>query len=387
MENSMVIMAMGYNRPKALKRLLQSLAKLKIEGQIPLLISIDAEGGDDVVDIASDFVWPYGEKEVLIHEKKLGLKEHFFFSGDITEKYGNVLFVEDDLVISPESIKFVDQFISKYKSDDRVAGASLYNPSYMEGLSLRFYKLEDGSDVFFFQQPYWGNVWIKEKWDLFKEWYETYEYHPEILPQHVARWKKTSFKKVYIQYLIEKERYFVTPRISLATNCADPGLHIQQHTSVFQTPYALKWDYFRLIDFDDSYAIYDAFFEIIPGVLKKLNPTLGYYDFTVDLYGRKSNHAKYILTTLPVKKSILTFSIDYKPWELAVADNLVGNGISLADSIDVIWNKHWLKTQLARDVANHYGLNLDSVWFLLKRVLSRKIRAIEVRISRKFGGS
>ena len=386
MENALAIMAMGYNRPNSLRRLLQSLLKLKIDAQVPLLISIDAGGGQDVIDIANAFVWPYGEKEVLVHEKKLGLRDHFFFSGDITEKYENVLFVEDDLVISPESVKFADQFISKYKNEDRVAGASLYDPAYMEGLALRFYKLEDGSDVYFFQQPYWGNVWMKEKWAQFRKWYETYECRPELLPQHIAQWKKTSFKKVYIQYLIETNRYFVTPRASLATNCADPGLHIQQHTSVFQTPYALKWDDFRFIDFDESVAIYDAFFEIVPEVLKKLNPVLANYDVTVDLYGRKSQHAQYVITTMPVKKAVLTFNADYKPWELAVANNLIGDGIALAESSDFIRDEHWIKAQLAGDVAKHYGLNLGSVWILLKTVLNRKIGAAKARLRRKFGG-
>lgn len=382
MKNTLAIMVMGYNRPNSLKRVLNSLLSVEIDGTVPLIISIDAGGDADVIKIANEFEWVNGEKEVLVHNEKLGLKKHFFFSGDLTEKYENVLFIEDDLIVSPACVKFADQFISEYADEERVAGASLYDPAYMEGLSLKFNKLEDGYDIYFFQQPYWGNVWMKDKWKKFKDWYQSYEYKPELLPSHVAAWQMTSFKKVYIQYLIETNRYFVTPRVSLATNCADPGLHIRQQTTVFQCPFAVRWDNFRFCSIDDSLAIYDAFFEIVPDVLKKVNPKLENYDFAVNLYGRKKVDTPYVITTMNTEKAILSFSDNIKPWELAIVHDIYGEGVCLSKVENVIYSKKNIKNQLGKDIIKHYGIDMRTVTLLCFSVLKRKMNALKARIKR-----
>lgn len=388
MNNKLAIMAMGYNRPDSLRRLLTSLLKLKNANGVKLIISIDAGGVDEVYEVANTFLWPYGEKEVICHSKRLGLKEHFFFSGDLTGKYENILFVEDDLVVSPYSLLFADAIISRYGDDERISGGSLYDPAYMEGLQLRFYKLEEGSDVYFFQQPYWGNVWMKEKWNAFREWYKTYRCKPELLPEHISKWAETSFKKIYIQYLIETNRYFVAPRVSLATNCADPGLHIRQQTEVFQCPFAMRWNEFRLSDFDESCAVYDAFFEISPEVLKRCNPELRNYDFEVNLYGRKTIiNKEYEFTSLDASSTELEYSSSIKPWELAIAAGVSGKGVRLSKRNAIERDNKVLEKQLAVDVTKHYGLGTKDIKILGMFVFKRKIKALKAVIIRKFGGS
>ena len=80
------IVVVTYNRPDSLKRLLGSLSKARYPDGVPLVISID--GGDsheeEVVKIAGEFPWPHGKKEVICHEKNLGLRKHILTKVDVT---------------------------------------------------------------------------------------------------------------------------------------------------------------------------------------------------------------------------------------------------------------------------------------------------------------
>ena len=92
------IVVVTYNRPDSLMRLLGSLTKARYPVGVPLIISID--GGDNrekqVVKIAEEFPWPHGKKEVICHEKNLGLRKHILSCGDLTERYDSVIVLEDD---------------------------------------------------------------------------------------------------------------------------------------------------------------------------------------------------------------------------------------------------------------------------------------------------
>ena len=55
----------------------------------------------DVVDLANGFVWNFGEKSVLHHDQNLGLRAHIISIGDLTYKFGSIILLEDDLIVSP----------------------------------------------------------------------------------------------------------------------------------------------------------------------------------------------------------------------------------------------------------------------------------------------
>ena len=59
------IIVVGYNRPDALKRILKSLADAKYDyADIPLRISIDHSGNQEVINVAQTFEWKHGSKKV-----------------------------------------------------------------------------------------------------------------------------------------------------------------------------------------------------------------------------------------------------------------------------------------------------------------------------------
>ncbi len=375
MENDLAIIITAYNRPQAFKNLMGSLARIHCDQNVSLVISIDNNGTDEVNKIAKDFVWKFGEKKVIIHTEKLGLKKHFLWVGDQTEKYENVIFLEDDLVVSPELISFANATIKFYKDDNDVAGISLYNPILCEFNGCKFFQNHDGYDVYFLQHPYWGNIWMREKWYLFKEWLKQFKYNPAILPTAVAQWKDTSFKKTYIQYLIECRKYIAIPHISLLTNNGEIGHHNTEALYQYQTTLLNDYMEYRLCKCKDSKTIYDAFMEILPKILKQYNNRLIGYDFEVDLKGNKYEFNKeYVLTTRPVKKYILSFSCLMKPTENGVIYSAEGSGISLCKAEDVILNDDYAIYQLYNDIDMNYRVGLKTSIYLFKNKVFETIR-------------
>ena len=86
------IVVVAYNRPESLGRLLNSIAQAKYpaDQQIPLVISIDGGGSNGVAvrKIAHEYDWLHGEKEIIDHQTNLGLIEHVFSCGDLSQRFG-----------------------------------------------------------------------------------------------------------------------------------------------------------------------------------------------------------------------------------------------------------------------------------------------------------
>lgn len=97
------IVVVAYNRPLSVTRLLNSLSKAKyLVDNITLVISIDFENSDkhrEVVKVVNDFEWKHGQKQIIQYEKNIGLKNHIISCGDLTEVYGSIILLEDDLVV------------------------------------------------------------------------------------------------------------------------------------------------------------------------------------------------------------------------------------------------------------------------------------------------
>lgn len=361
--NNYVIIISAYNRPDALKNILNSLNNILTDKKIHLIISIDNQGTEFVNKIAYDFIWKHGKKEIVIHKQKKGLREHFIWIGDQTEKYENVLFLEDDLYVSPYILQFVEKAIEKYSNDDRITGISLYNPLISEFDKCKFFQIEDGYDNYFFQHPYWGNVWFKKQWEEFKKWLDTYEENLDLLPKSVQHWNETSFKKLYIQYMVEKDRYMVYPRVSYVTNMGEMGLHSKTNFLQFHTSLQMNSTSLRLSSFDDSSSIYDIFFEYSSKLLKKKIKKLREYDFCIDIRGvRTKFFTKYVLTSRKVDNYIFSFGSDFRPQEMNVLLDISGKGIYLAKVEDLRLDKNYLKKRIVDDIlCRNYSIGFKEI--------------------------
>ena len=335
MENIAIVIT-AYNRARALQKLFKSLDSIRTNIDLPLVISIDNHGTKEVIEVCENYKWKFGEKEIIIHQEKLGLKNHFIWAGNQTNKYENVLFLEDDLAVSPEIINYAIQSIEFYKDEDRVAGISCYNPIYTLS-HLRFYQTQDGYDNYFLQHPYWGNIWSRNKWEKFKQYLETYNENITLLPNSAKNWNR-SFKKIFMQFLVETGRTIVIPRISLVTNNGiGGGEHNRTDDSRYHVEFLLQFNrQYHFSTIDQSMSMYDAFEEIDSDILKKENDILKEYDFEVDLTGNKCTFVKpYVLTNRNVKNQIMSFSGHFKPSEIGIINNISGGDIRLAKSEDV----------------------------------------------------
>ncbi len=360
--NQLAIVITAYNRAESLKNLLQSLSRLRTDQRdITLVISIDNKGTDEVNGIANEYTWNFGDKKVFIHEEKKGLVNHFIWAGDQTRDFDNVIFLEDDLLVSPCLIDSAHQIIDYYSDDEEVAAASLYNPIICELTGEKFHQVEDGYDFYFLQQPYWGNIWFKKDWEKFATYLKNYEENKKILPKSIASWEE-SFKKIYIQYLIENSKYVVTPRISIVTNLGIAGLHSDIGQYHAQNTLLIKKTNYRLCKLKDSNSVYDAFMEISSEILKRNNSELEKYEFIVDTRGvHQSYELPYVLTTKPVKKSIKQYSSLMKPTELSVFFNQKGNSeLKFCKREDVVESRAYYFRRRYSDIKKNYWVGIQA---------------------------
>ncbi len=333
-----------YNRREASLRCLDSLSAAEYPGKkVKLVISIDNDDNKnrDILELAENYPWEHGEKEVIYHETNLGIRDHFNFCGDLTEKYGSVIFLEDDLFVSRYYYDYAMQALDFYKDDEKIAGISLFTKTRIEGWRrmLPFIPLDDGSDNFFVQQASSGQIWTYGIWKDYKKWYavngkEEYVNSLPEVPEIIKEWPgNSSWKKFFITYMILNNKYYVFPRISLITNFDDVGINSISNTVYHQSPLLIKKKIFQFSSFNDSLSIYDPYFEILPSIIKTLNPELSEFDFEVNLYGTKNlNDVKkeLILSKSPGTNNIKQFMLGMKPHELNVVFNKKGNNIFLS---------------------------------------------------------
>ena len=263
------IVTICYNRPDSLKRLLSSIERADYpEGvSVPLVISIDKSDTDAVVKVAKEFQWKHGEKVVLERNPRMGLKAHVLACGDLTKDYGSIIVLEDDLYVSPSFYEYTVKALDFTNGDERIGGISLYNHLFNVHVRKSFCAIDDGYDNWYFQlASSWGQAYSKDQWDGFKAWLEIHKddnLAKTFVPANVSSWSEKSWLKFYIAYLIDTDKYFLYPRISLTTNFGDVGSHAVKADADLQVPLMgrTKSLYCSFSKLEHSESVYDAFFE------------------------------------------------------------------------------------------------------------------------------
>lgn len=339
------IVVIAYNRDYSLNRLLESLNKAHYDDKVDLFISIDKSDNPKVIQVATEFKWEYGDKNIIKHEEQLGLKNHILNAGDLVYEYDAIIMLEDDLIVSKSFYKYARESVEFYKSDTNIGGISLYTYGISEFADYRtFIPLQDEADVYFMNVPSsWGQIWTKNQWKSFKEWFHSGKYNERsykgVIPDFALSWGESSWKKYFYMYIAENKKYIVYPRIALSTNMADVGTHHKTkstaHQSILMGCFNRKYVFKKL---DESKSVYDAHFENI-----KLEEYLELDGkLTVDYYGTKKDYSntKYLLSTNDMDyKVVKKWSLSLKPYELNVIYNIEGEGLYLYDINKVDKNK------------------------------------------------
>lgn len=381
------IVIVAYNRPRSLNRLLTSVSNAYYpDGSIDLIISIDkGANNQDVLDLAHKFNWQHGDKKVVYQEVNLGLRKHILKCGGLSLEYGAVIVLEDDLFVSPNFYLFTKQALQFSSGKESIGGISLYSHKLNVHTRDNFSPLEDGFDNWYFQfASSWGQAWTKEQWSGFMDWYHK---NPDIdsnkdVPAYVRSWSPKSWLKYNIAYLIEKDYYFLYPKIALATNFSDAGTHVGNDSTIYQVPldHGERREY-RFSEINTGKAIYDAFFEskILGEVLGLNNDEL-----LIDLYGYKKNYPRrYVLTSRIMDFKILkSYGKSLKPQEDNVLRNIEGTELFLYDTSVTEGNPHQVDTY-RKATYNFKQIPLRTAKMVFKKLIFSKFRGISNKLLKR----
>lgn len=367
MQAAIAIVVVAFDRTICLNRILDSIKKANYDNyqDINLFISIDYSGNEDCLDVANNFNWQYGTKNIINHRENLGLKKHIISCGDLVENYDAVIVLEDDLFVATGFYDYAQQAYSFYKNDYNVAGIGLYNYKYNELIDCPFDPIVDNYDNYFLQVPCsWGQMWTKQQWKNFKNFavIEQLEEQDEdlFLPNSVWGWpKKTSWKRIFYKYMVKNNKHFVYPRISLTTNFGDVGQHYTASVLVLQTPLLQGLKLFTFSSFQQSYCIYDSFFEFDTQGYNRI--TNQNFDTSFDLNGSKPLHkikTKYLVSAKECLKPIKKFQVSMYPYECNIIDNIL-----IQDTDKSIFT-------LSETINFSDEINFERVHFDLKRMVN-----------------
>ena len=335
------IIAVGYNRPGSLGRLLDSIGNaLYPFDDINLIISIDGgEESEECFKLAKNFKWDHGQKEIRHFSERQGLKKHMLQCGDLSEKYEAVIFLEDDNFVSRTFYYYIYDVVNHYKDHkdhEKITGFALYNFSWNGYIGMPFIPERNSYDVYFGQfDVSWGQCWTWPQWKKFKDWYEK---NSGKLPQHadniqdsILQWGEKSWSKYFAYYVVQNDLYYVMPYNSMSRNFNDVGVHTVFADSTNQVALsgASRRDYL-FPDFKDAIK-YDIFFERIFNSSLNINGISG-NDICANFYGMKKNALgkKFLLTDRILNLRVVkSFGMRMRPVDANITYNISGDDIFL----------------------------------------------------------
>lgn len=333
------IVCLGYNRPASLGRLLRALGMGSYpESGVTLVVSLDHSGDSECLRVAERFEWRHGPKRLLARTTRAGLRRHVLECGDLTEEYGAIVMLEDDIVVAPGFHRYAAAALQFYGSHASVAGVSLYSHRLSFASHLPFIPLPTEYDAFFLQFPAsWGQAWTASQWRGFRAWLAAGgdgRIHPD-LPEQVRMWPESSWVKLFASYCRHEGKTWVYPYDSYTTNFADAGFHMTTGTNLFQVPLTMECGTTpRFAIPGSTSADYDHYFENRSAFIARA-VGLDCDDFECDLHGAKPlgpARRRYLATTRPARSSILSTEMIYKPLEINLLYRPEGVDIRVAES-------------------------------------------------------
>lgn len=333
-KKTIAIVVVCYNRPTATKRLLDSLNAANYpHNNVPLIISVDCSGNEEMYALARSFEWKHGPKYSVIHTQRLGLKKHIYECGDYTEQFKGVIILEDDLFVAEDFYNYTVSAVDAYYNDNKVAGIALYADTMNGYVGLPLYYWYDGSDAFMMQSAITsGECFTDKMWKPFREWYnknEDIDPEPYYMPRTIKNWHR-AWSKYFNIYLVEKDLYFVHPYFSTTTNCGEAGEHGNDINMIHSRMIlgSKKWNF---KSFADSIK-YDIYADFV-GLGKYIG--IDDKDLCVDFYGDKANEQKQRYWLSPYRlpyRVIDKFALNLEPMEANVVYGLKGNDLFLYDT-------------------------------------------------------
>jgi len=153
-----------FKRPDHTRRTLESLAQNPEFESSPLFIYCDGArnaGEAGVVEETRKLIrdWPHPNKTVIERDRNWGLANSIIDGVTVQcNAHGKVIVIEDDLVVSPHFLNYMNTALVKYQDDDRVISIHGYS-----------YPIDNLPEAFFIKgASCWGWATWKRGWDLFE---------------------------------------------------------------------------------------------------------------------------------------------------------------------------------------------------------------------------
>lgn len=393
------IVAVGYNRPDGIKRLLDSIGRAKYEdSNITLIISIDESNrSNEVETVAKEFQWLYGEKIIRRFPERQGLRKHIVQCGDYSEKYGAVIILEDDLVVAKDFYTYTCLAHEMYSEDSRICGVALYSHSVNQFSHLPFTVMQNGFDVYLGDMIVtWGQSWTYEQWSKFKSWYLIHE--DKLLsiniriPKDISSWTR-SWGRYFASYMAEKELSYIYPYVSRTSCYADFGEHSSTKTPLtfVQVPLMEGNPAFYRFGKYEELVHYDAFHERVLDDSIQICGIKG-SKICMDLNQLKSDTLgkRYVVTAseLPYKK-IGSFGLSLRPISMNIISNVSGNQLFMyeldeGETLIRPWGKK--RDELRLSLSRMKYEYRDAAWQILLYYAPREfLLRVKDRIRMKIG--
>ncbi len=377
------IVVVTYNRFDSFVRLLNSISKAVYkENDIPLIISIDHHpDNQNTIDYANDFEWKYGEKKVVTHEKRMGLKEHVLECSDNSITYGSVIVLEDDLIVSKDFYIYAACALDHYDSDDRIAGISLYSYEWNNFARLAFRPVRTGFDTYFRQTcESWGQAYTGKQWERFREWIKSHYTleRADDMPAEVYIWPETSWGKYFNKYVVENNLFLAVPYEGRSSCCSEAGQHTDKKNVAYQVcmETSVSKNY-RFPSFDEGIH-YDLFYESMD-----LDPYLsewtGGEKCRIDIYGLHTDgEERYLLSTKALPHKVLfSFALDLRPPEMNVIDRVCGKDVFLYDMSAGAKSPKAGSGMIGYDLSGYGNSDIVKYGFMrIKEHFAKKIRSV-----------
>ena len=353
-KDKIAIIVVGYNRLKSIKRLLSSLTNAIYPSKdIPLIISIDCSGNEDLYDYVNNFEWEHGAKYVNIQNERLGLKNHIFSCCDLSLHFKAVIVLEDDLYVGPVFYRYAVAAVEKYENNDCIAGIALMRNEMNGYVGLPFTPLQNGFNAFALQETCTtGECFTWSMWSKFREWLVNNEgnYKNVDMPDIIKNWTK-AWSKYHNAYLVETNKYFTYPYISCLTVFNDAGEHGGLGLPDIQVNVLHDKKEFEFCDFEQM-SKYDIYFNNID-IYNRLS--LASTELCLDMYGNNPNlnQKRYLLSIkkLPYK-TLNSYALQLRPQELNIFNSIEGDDIMLYDTFQITSRK--IKKYIDVDIINYH---------------------------------
>jgi hypothetical protein len=382
-----VVVVPAFRRPEALKNLLQSLNRaIYPQEGCTLIVSLEGEVEENVSRVAENFDFDHGEKKIIHNTQKLGLKSHIYKCADYSKKFGSVILLEEDLIVSPAYYLYAVQALQAYENESQVAGISLYAQRFNETAQLPFEPMSTYYAGYFLKLACsWGQAWTMEQWKAFQKWIEEYPVPKQLddvrIPENIRKWPASSWKREFNYYLTQTGRTIFYPYQSLATNSSHYGGQNMQGTgSLFEVPIvenSIGIDSIIFPDYEKALISYDMYMEANGEYVKEAT---GYSqkELILDLYGMKPisyfHQYKWTVTSKEVNRSQKGYALKRKPVEFNLrypSEKDPDTFFSLArlEDVNMMKENRWAFIRLA----THLGSNRLSTGRLVKDNLYFKL--------------